>query len=129
MKRRRNWIAALLVFGVIFAQTMAAAHACAILAASPVPSSGAASSMHAMPTDCADMAKHSSANSEPCASHCYGGEQATAQVYTLLPPAAPQPPLIVRVANPLAQAFVLASAPRPIGVAPPLLLLSGRLLI
>ena len=128
MKRRRHWIAALLVFGVIFAQTMAAAHACATLAASTVPSSGTASSKHAMPSDCAGMAKHSGSSAAPCATHCYGGEQATAQADAQLPPAAPQSPLTFRVAEPLVAMPAIASAARVFATPPPLLV-SGRLLI
>ena len=82
-----------------------------------------------MPGDCADMAKHAGSSAELCGSHCFGGQQVTAQADAPLPLAAPQSPLTVRIADPLVAVPVLASTPRPIGAVPPPLLLSGRLLI
>jgi hypothetical protein len=129
MRRRRHWISAVVVCAFALAQTLTAVHACSILAASAMSSSGGASTDDAMPHDCTDMAKHAGASSDVCESHCYGGEQVTAQADIPLPPAAPQSPLTVRVVDPFVAMPVLASAPRSTSAAPPPLLLSGRLLI
>ena len=75
------------------------------------------------------MAKHAKSNADVCAAHCVSAEQLTAQADAPLPPAAPQPPLTLRLVAPYVAMPAVAAAARPVFATPPPLLVSGRLLI
>lgn len=128
VRRRRQWTAAVLLFVLAFAQAMTAAHACPILNPS-LDSSGVASVADAMPTDCADMAKRAGSSANLCQSHCFAGQQVTAQADAPMALAAPLSPLTVRVTDPFVSVAAPLSVPSAIGAASPPLLRFGRLLI
>ncbi|HEX7272695.1 MAG TPA: hypothetical protein VF420_11155 [Casimicrobiaceae bacterium] len=129
MKRRRVWIAAVVIWSLAFAQAAVAAHACAILiaAGSPVPSIGA--SAPEMPPGCADMAGHTDSTVNVCQSHCLADQQTQGQADVPLPGIAPQPALVIRIAEARLTTGALALTAVTPAAAPPPQLLYNRFLI
>ena len=99
MRRRRQWIVALLIVGLAYAQVVTAAHACTMLApGSQVPAQASVPADQAMPADCPEMAKQFDSSLNVCLSHCDFGQQV--DVHTDVPTAAiaPQVALTIRLA-------------------------------
>src|SRR5205814_369171 len=93
MRLRRNWIAAIVALGVLFAQIVTAAHACSALALSP------AQEQSAMPADCPQSAAGIDSTINVCASHCDAGAQVDSDTDVPVVVMAPQPGLTIRIAD------------------------------
>jgi len=124
MRRSRKRIAGLMLLGWLFAQLVTIAHACPAL-----DTNASASSAATMPTDCAAMAKLAGSNANVCQSHCVAGEQVDTQAQALAPALAPQPALMVRIADPQLVKSADRHAPGACGNDPPATLLFSRFLI
>ena len=121
--KRRHWIATLLMFVLVFAQAITAAHACPIFAASSSEHLAQAASV-----DCATMAKLAGSTVNACELHCFATQvDAPGDAPTTL--LAPQPALMVRVVDSVATEFDATSALSSICAAPPPLIRFSRLLI
>jgi hypothetical protein len=126
LRRNRPWIAVLLAFVLVFAQALTAAYACPILDASQ--RSAAANDTDAMAPDCADMPAEPDATANLCEAHCLPGQQ-TAQADPPSASIAPQPALIVRLADAPRRFSDTGASLAPISTAPPPRLRFSRLLI
>jgi hypothetical protein len=128
MGGRRSCVAALAVLGLLFAQFVAAAHACTVAFSPPAPVAIVASAVDdAMPSDCAGNAKRTNAN--VCESHCTHGQQIDADADAPVAAIAPQPALTVRVPSRIAPRSFDTIALHARSTAPPLSILFGRFLI
>ncbi len=133
VRRRRRWVAGLMMLSMLFAQIVAAAHACPLLQ-SPTPAQVESTTQPsgldpAMPPDCADASKESLSHANVCEAHCSTGMQLDTQAQTLEAALAPQPALTVHVADsgiPIASNAIHLSA---LVAAPPRSLLFARFLI
>jgi hypothetical protein len=128
MRRSRQWLAGFMILGLISAQLISLAHACAgadAFAASAQTTTGPDA---AMPADCPAMTNGASTRAA-CEAHCVPREQVDKGVDVRTAPMAPASPLIVRVAHPPVPASMRATPPLVRITAPPLSLLFGRFLI
>jgi hypothetical protein len=131
VRRRRQWLAVLLMVGLAFAQIITAAHACSILTlASPQgPVQAEPPVGQAMPTDCGEMAKQSDSTINVCVSHCDFGQQVDAHADAPAAAISPQPPLLIRPVGPLIPASGEHwSLPAALAAPPPQLLFSRFLI-
>src|SRR5262252_4591630 len=128
MRRRRVWIAAVVMWSLAFAQTATAAHACAMLA-SISPEQAAQASTQPMPPGCPEMAKRSGSTANVCQSHCLAGQHVYGQVDVPTASVAPQAALTVHVADAYIPAHFTTSSLVPLATAPPLQLRFSRFLI
>jgi len=132
MRLHRRLVAVLTMLGFLFAQGVATAHACHLLApradvATPIAAADRAS----MPADCAAMTAQpdSASTANACALHCNAGQQIDIQSVALAAPIALHPALTIRVVElgvPDALASIWFSS---LGAAPPLSLQFGHFLI
>jgi hypothetical protein len=126
LRRRRPWIAALLMLALVFSQALAAAYACPL--GSQATDAIDAAAVDAMP-DCDGAPYDTVSAGNLCETHCLPGRQAQ-QADAPLPPLAAQPPLVVRVRLDLASiGDGIAARPAPATAAPPPRLRFSRLLI
>ena len=129
VRRRRRWVAGLVMLGIVFAQIVTVAHACTLA----VPMSQAATfgqpADDTMPSDCAEMAKRVAANAKVCESHCAYGLQIDVQPDAPVAAIAPQPPLTVRIVSSIVQPSLDTTALHARSTAPPVSLLFNRFLI
>src|SRR5437763_12843725 len=134
VRRRRKWVAGLMMVSVLFAQIVTAAHACSFLlspVSAPVESAmqAVAPDVDAMPADCAGASKAPVSGPNVCEAHCSSGMQLDIQAHPLEAALAPQPALTVHVADvdiSMASIDVQLSA---LVAAPPRALLFSRFLI
>lgn len=130
MRRRRQWIAALLMAGLAFAQVVTAVHACSILtlaAQSPVQADSPIG--QTMPANCTEMAKQSGSNVNVCESHCVFGQQVDVPTAAPIAATAPTVVLMIRQAAPSVPAGAARSSLVARAAAPPPLLLFSRFLV
>jgi hypothetical protein len=128
MRRRRLWIAAVVMWSLVFAQAATAAHACAMLG-SALPERATPASTQPMPPGCAEMAKRSGSTTNVCQSHCLAGQHVYGQADIPSASIAPQVALTVRVANEYIPAHFTTSSLAPLATAPPAQLRFSRFLI
>ena len=128
VRRRRLWIAAIVMWSLAFAQAAAAAHACSMLT-SASPEQAAAAGAQAMQSGCEGMARQSDATLNVCQSHCFDGQQAYGQVDIPSAAIAPQPALTVRITEACAPTYFITSSFAPLAAAPPPQLRFSRFLI
>jgi len=122
----RQWLAAMMILGLVSAQLISLAHACG--GASPFATAEAmAGSAAAMPADCPGMTD-AVRPSAACEAHCGPREQVDNGADLRAAAMAPASPLIVRVVHPLVPASARATPPLVRIAAPPLSLLFGRFL-
>jgi hypothetical protein len=128
--RSRRWLAALMMLGLVAAQLISVAHACAGLSGFAQPAHAMAGPAAAMPADCPGMADGTAPTDAACEAHCGPPEQAGNAADLRIPAMVPATPLIVRVA-PLCvpDSLRVAEPLRARSAAPPLSLLFSRLLI
>jgi hypothetical protein len=130
VRRQRRWVAILMTLGLVFAQFVTITHACTFA----IPISSTALTLgqpvdETMPSDCAAMAKYTTANANVCQSHCTYGQQIDVQPHAPVAAIAPQPALTVRVMSSPGGTSVNANLPRAQSTAPPLSVLFSRFLI
>src|SRR5215472_948646 len=118
MRRRRLWIAAVLVWCLAFAQAATAAHACVMLG-STWSAQAAQVSAQPMPPGCAEMAKRSGSTTNVCQSHCLAGQHAYGQMDVPTAAIAPQASLIARGAVTPVPAYFTPSLFAPLAAALP----------
>lgn len=128
IRRQRRWVAGLVILGVVFAQLITAAHACAPATATSRTATFAQPVDETMPSDCA-MAKRVAANAKVCESHCAYGQQIDVQPDAPVAAIAPQPALTIRVMSSIAQPSLDTIFLRAQSTAPPVSLLFSRFLI
>lgn len=128
IRRQRRWVAGLVILGVVFAQLITAAHACAPATATSRTATVAQPVDETMPSDCA-MAKRVAVNAKVCESHCAYGQQIDVQPDAPVAAIAPQPALTIRVMSSIAQPSLDTIFLRAQSTAPPLSLLFSRFLI
>jgi len=128
LKRRRLWVAALVMWSLAFAEAATAAHACAMLASAP-PGQAMQASTQPMPPGCPEMAKRSGSTPNVCQLHCLAGQHVYGQVDVPSASIAPQVALTVRVADEYIPAHITTSSLAPLATAPPPQLLFSRFLI
>ena len=128
MRRRRFWIAAVVIGSLGFAQATTAVHACAMLA-SGSPVQATQTGAQPMQPGCAEMAKRSGSTTNVCQSHCLAGQHAYGQVDVPSASIAPQVALTVRVADEYIPAHFTAASLAPLATAPPPQLRFSRFLI
>jgi hypothetical protein len=132
VRRRRRWVAGLMMLSMLFAQIVTAAHACSLLlspVSAPVESAMQSAVSDAMPADCADASKQPVSGANVCEAHCSSGMQLDTQAQTIEAALSPQPALTVHVADvgvSIAGITVQLSA---LAAAPPRSLLFSRFLI
>ncbi len=132
MRIHRRFVVVLMMLGFLFAQIVATAHACPLLAPqADVATQIAAADRASMPADCPAMTAQpdSTSTANACALHCNAGQQIDVQSAALAAPIALQLPLTIRVVElgiPDALATIWFSS---LGAAPPLSLLFGHFLI
>lgn len=102
MKRRRAFAALLALFGLVFAQLMASAHACDIVR----PGQSGATSVHAV--TCPEKAASGEVADPLCAQHCLNSQASVDN----------SPPAPMAVASVPALRVDYRSIPSPMGVAP-----------
>ena len=129
VRRHRRWVAGLMTVGLVFAQFVTVAHACALA----IPASPAATFVEpadgTIPADCAAMAKRVAANGKVCESHCAYGQQIDVQPDAPTPAIAPQPALTVRVTSLITHTSLDTIFLHARSTAPPVSLLFSRFLI
>jgi hypothetical protein len=127
VRRKRRWVAVLVMLGVVFTQVVTVAHACTLA----VPVFQAATFVQpaddTMPSDC--PAKGATANAKVCDSHCAYGQQIDAQPDAPVAAIAPQPALTVCVVSSTVQSSLDTKFLHARSTAPPLSLLFSRFLI
>ena len=128
VRRQRRWVAALVMLGVLFAQVVTVAHACALA----VPAFQAATLVQpaddTMPSDC--PSKGATANAKVCDSHCAYGQQIDVQPDAPVAAIAPQPALTVcAVSSSIVQSSLDTKFLHARSTAPPISLLFSRFLI
>ena len=134
VRRRRRVVGVLMMLSVLFAQIVAAAHACPLLL-SPisVPAESAmqavAPDVDAMPADCADASKEPVSGPNVCEAHCGSGMQLDIQAHPLEAALAPQPALTVHVADVGVSIASIDGQLSALAAAPPRSLLFSRFLI
>lgn len=130
MRRFRRWLAAVMMLGLVSAQLISLAHACAGPGALAQPTHGAAGPATAMPADCPGMGAGAVPTESACEAHCGPHQQVDNGVDLRLPAVMPASPLIVRTAPVHVPESLRAGEPLLArGAAPPLSLLFSRLLI
>ena len=128
MARRRSCVIILAILGLLFAQFVAAAHACTIAFSASLPVETVATPVDgAMPSDCDGSA--SRANANVCESHCAYGQQIDAESDAPVAAIAPQPALTVRVPPRMVLRSIDTIALHARSTAPPISLLFSRFLI
>lgn len=119
-----------MVLGVVFAQFITVAHACARIGASPQTATTlAVSAGETMPSDCHARAKRAVMNTNVCDSHCAYGQQIDVQPDAPIAAIAPQTALTVNAVSSAVQPFLDTMFLHARTTAPPLSLLFGRFLI
>lgn len=129
MRRRRLWIAAIVIWSLAFAQVAVAAHACSMFLSPSAPEQTVETGAQPMPPGCAEMAKRSDSTTNVCQSHCLAGQHVYGQMDVPTASIAPQPALIARGADAPAPAHFTASSFAPLSAAPPSRLRFSRFLI
>jgi len=130
VRRHRTWVAGLMTVGLVFAQLVTAAHACALAVPALQGTVTLAEPADAtMPSDCAAMAKPDAANTPACFAHCSYGQQIDVQPDAPVAAIAPQPALTVCIVSPLVRASLDAIFLHARSTAPPVSLLFSRFLI
>ena len=134
VRRRRKWVAGLMMLSMLFAQIVTAAHACSLLlslVSVPVESAmqAVAPDVDAMPADCAGAAKEPVSGANVCEAHCGAGVQLDIQAHPLEAALAPQSALIVHVADVDISRASIDVQLSALVAAPPLALLFSRFLI
>ena len=129
VRRRRRWVAGLVMLGLVFAQIVTVAHACTLA----IPSFQAVTFVQpadeTMPSDCVAMAKRAAANGKVCDAHCAYGQQIDVQPDAPLAPMVPQPALTVRVVPSIPRPSFETTSLHARSTAPPVSLLFSRFLI
>jgi len=130
VRRHRRWIAGLVTVGLVFAQIITVAHACALV----VPVSQAAATFvepadETMPSDCSATAKRVAASAKVCESHCAYGQQIDVQPDAPVAAIAPLPALTVHVVSSIVQPSLDKIFLHARSTAPPVSLLFSRFLI
>ena len=127
MAGRRSCVTVLAILGLLFAQFVAAAHACTVAFSASLPVETVAIPVDdAMPSDCDGSA--SRANANVCESHCTHGQQIDAESDAPVAAIAPQPALTVRVPLPVVLRSFDTTALHARSTAPPLSILLSRFL-
>ena len=128
IRKRRRWLAAWVMLGIVFAQIVTAAHACLLVV--PVSQTMALlqSADDSMPSDCGAMEMAAAADAKVCESHCAYGHQIDMQPDAPVAAIAPQLALTVEVASSTAprsfdKTFIYARS-----TAPPVSILYSRFL-
>jgi hypothetical protein len=125
VRRQRQWVAGLVMLGVVFAQLVTLAHACALA----VPVFHAVTLVQTadetMLSDCAAMGK-SGASANVCDSHCAYGQQIDVQPDAPVAAIAPSPALTVSVRSPLVPPSLDTIFLHARSTAPPVSLLFSR---
>ena len=122
---KRRWMGAIAAIALGFAQLVAAAHACALVApASLAPVSLAATA--AMSPDCGAMGSDGPAGANVCESHCAFGLQIDAHPEAPAAAIGSRPALIVDAVLPAIPACAQAAVPREQSAPPPISLLYSR---
>jgi hypothetical protein len=129
VRRRRQWVAGLMMLGVVFAQIVTAAHACTLAVATSATTAQVQSADEAMPVDCAAMAKRVAASANVCESHCDYGQQIDVHPDVPVAGIAPQPALTVHPMLPLVPELPGATFLYTRSTAPPVSILFSRFLI
>lgn len=124
-RRSRRWLAGSMIFGLICAQFISLAHACA----TGSEKTGQAQSIAAHPADCAMMAQGAAVNDPACDTHCFPREQADRSTDARLPALAPPSALVFRVVAAFVDRPAVAKPPLPRIASPPLSLLFVKFLI
>lgn len=128
MRRRRPWIAALLMIALAFSQALVAAYACPLGSRATSDVIDVAHAAEAMP-DCDGMPDDALSAANLCETHCLPGQQVQ-QADAPTPPLAAQAPLLVRVRSELAViGDGIPAGQAPATAAPPPRLRFSRLLI
>jgi len=124
-ERPRRLIAASVMLGVVFAQIVTAAHACAIagVASDPPVAHAAADAAQA---SCHDLAYKTKPNANVCESHCLSGQQVDTQSDAPTAAIAPRVALTIHVAD---RSPTLDASLPALGAAAPPRLRFSRLLI
>ncbi len=131
MRRRRMWVAVIVLWSLAFAQAAVAAHACSMLASAAFsPEQVMTGDAQPMPPGCNGMAKRTGSTGNVCQSHCLAGQQVHGQADIPTASIAPLPALIVHVtfARTPAASF-MASSLTALAAAPPPQLRFSRFLI
>jgi hypothetical protein len=130
VRRRRQWVAGLMMLGVVFAQIVTAAHACTLaVPTSQAPTAVVQSADEAMPLDCTTMAKRVAASVNVCESHCGYGQQIDVHPDVPMAGLAPQAVLTVHALLPLVPDLLGATSLFARSTAPPVSILFSRFLI
>jgi hypothetical protein len=117
------------MLGVLFAQIVTVAHACALAVPVSQASAFIEPADESMPSDCPAMAKRVTANANVCESHCAYGQQIDVQADAPVAAIAPQPALTVCVLTSIVRPSVEKTLLQGRSSAPPLTVLFGRFLI
>ncbi len=130
VRRHRQWVAGVVTLGLVFAQFVTAAHACALaIPASQTAATFAQQAEETMPPDCPAMAGGVAANANVCQSHCAYGQQIDVHPDAPVAAIAPHPALTVRVMSSIVQLFRDTMFLHARSTAPPVSLLFSRFLI
>jgi len=130
VRRQRQWVAGLMMLGVVFAQIVTAAHACTLaVPASQAPTTVVQSADETIPMDCTAMAKRVATSASVCESHCAYGQQIDVHPDVPMAGLAPQPALTVHPMLPLVPDLFGATFLFARTTAPPVSILFGRFLI
>jgi len=124
------WIAAIVLWSLVFAQAAVAAHACSMFLSQSAPEQTVETGAQPMPPGCNGMAKRTSSTGNVCQSHCLAGQQVHAQADIPTAGIAPLPALMVHgiFARTPAASF-MASSLTALAAAPPPQLRFSRFLI
>jgi len=128
-RRQRRWVAGLVMLGVVFAQIVTVAHACALAVPVFQAATFAEPTDTTMPADCAALAKPVAAKAKVCVAHCTYGQQIDVQPDAPVAAVAPQPALTVCIMSSLVQASLDSIFLHARDTAPSVSLLFSRFLI
>jgi hypothetical protein len=130
VRRHRRWVAGLVTIGLVFAQIITVAHACALVVpVSPAAATFVEAADETMPSDCSAMAKRVATNAKVCEAHCAYGQQIDVQPDAPVAAIAPQPGLTVHVVSSIVHRSLDAIFLHARSTAPPVSLLFSRFLI
>jgi hypothetical protein len=129
VRRRRRWVAGLVMLGIVFAQIVTVAHACTLAVPANQPTASGQPADESLPEDCAAMAKRAASNGNVCDSHCAYGQQIDVQSDAPVAAIAPQPALTISVVSSIVQPPLDAIFLHARNTAPPVSLLFSRFLI